>query len=96
MWIRCRYLDIINIFIYILQIFSNAEDRSSFVCYTFVAIMPPKGDSVKEGELYLSNAVSELKIIAQKDCMCVYEEKPARQYDVGISFLFYNLCRLKL
>ena len=77
-----RYLDIVNIFIYVLQIFSNAEERSSFVCYTIFVIMPPKGDSVEDGELFLSNAVSELKIISQKDNMCVYEEKPARQYDV--------------
>ena len=44
--------------------------------------MPPKGDRVEDGELYLSEAVSELKIISQEDKMCVFEEKPARQYTV--------------
>lgn len=44
--------------------------------------MPPKGDSVKDGEIFLSNAVSELNIIEQNDYMCVYEEKPARQFFV--------------
>lgn len=44
--------------------------------------MPPKGDSVNDGEIFLSNAVSELNIIEQNDCMCVHEEKPARRFFV--------------
>lgn len=50
--------------------------------------MPPKGDSVEEGEIYLSTAISELKIIEQSNSMCIFEEKPARQYTVNATVIF--------
>ena len=55
----------------------------SFICFT----MPPKGDSVEEGEILLSTTLSELLILENHDDMCVYEGKPARKYTVS-SFVF--------